>query len=315
MKKIIFDLDVGVDDAMALIMAFYDPEIKIELITTTFGNVGVDQATKNTCFVVDKYAKQKYPIYKGAEKGLNTPLHNAEEVHGKTGLGNKIVAEDVSTKPLNKKGYGAIEAMRDTILKNPNEITIVAVGPVTNVANLLTTYPEVKDKIERIILMVGSVDGKGSITPYSSFNAYCDPNAVDIVIKSGVPISLTTKEIGTSAYFMETQRKRFAKINKAGEFMYDLCFGYVDKILKANQYAVHDTCALFAMLDTDIFTRENVDMTINTTFDEKRGQTKFKANPNSHITLITSVNKKKLFKKMEETLANGNEFLAKKNKN
>jgi len=311
-KKIIFDLDVGVDDAMALIMAFYDPEIKIELITTTFGNVSLKQATKNTCYVVDKFAKEDYPIYTGAECGLDTPLQNAEEVHGKNGLGEKIIAQNVKKKPLNKKNYGAIEAMRDVILKNPNEITIVSVGPVTNVANLLTKYPEVEDKIKRIVLMVGSVDGKGSITPYSSFNAYCDPDAVDIVIKKKVPITLTTKEIGTFAYFEEDQRLRFSKINKAGQFLYDLCYGYRDKILDEGKYAVHDTCALFAILDTDIFTRENVDMFINTTRDEKRGQTKFKSNPNSHITLITSVDKKKLFKKMEKTLKCGSEFLKNK---
>ena len=83
-------------------------------------------------------------------------------------------------------------------------------------------------------------------------------------------------------------------------------------ILKENQYAVHDTCALYAMFNEPYMTRENVDMEINVTFDEKRGQTKFKSNPKSHITLITSVNKKKLFKKMEKTLKNGTKFLKQK---
>lgn len=302
MEKIIFDLDIGVDDAMALIMGLNEPEVEIKLVTTVFGNVSVEQATKNACYVIDKCSKYDIPVYYGASKGIKTEGINAMDVHGRTGLGNKIVATKVAKQPLNKKDFGAVEAMRKVILENPNEITILSVGPVTNLATLLVKYPEVKDKIKRVGIEVGSMDGKGSITPYSSFNAYCDPEAVDIVIKSGVPITLTTKEVGTTAYFDEKQRTRFAKAGKVGGFIYDLCEGYKDKLLKTGQYAVHDTCVLFAILDTDIFTRKNVDMEINTTMDEKRGQTKFKDNPDSHITLITTVDKKKLFKKMEKNI-------------
>ena len=303
-EKIIFDLDVGVDDAMALIMSFYDPSYDVKLITTVYGNVGIKQATKNTCYLVQEYGDKDYPIYMGNEQPLDNPIYNAQEVHGRNGLGTKVVAKNVKKKVSNKPGYGAIEAMRDTILAYPNEITIVSVGPTTNVAKLLTTYPEVKDKIKRIVIMVGSMDGKGSITPYSSFNSYCDPDAVKVVITSGVPITLTTKEIGTTAYFEQKQRERFAKCGSCGPLFYDLCEGYRDMILKHDQYAVHDTCALFSILDTDLFTREKVDMEVNTTRDIKRGQTKFKPNPNSHITLITTVDKKKLFKRMEKILKN-----------
>ncbi|MBR2908738.1 MAG: nucleoside hydrolase [Clostridia bacterium] len=302
MEKVIFDLDIGVDDAMALIMGINDPEVDIKLVTTVFGNVSVEQATKNACYIIEQCAKTDIPVFFGASKGLKTEGINAMDVHGRTGLGTKVVAENVSKYPLNTSSYGAVEAMRDMIFRYPNEITILSVGPVTNLATLFVKYPEVKDKIKRVGIEVGSVDGKGSITPYSSFNAYCDPEAVDIVIKSGVPITLTTKEIGTSAFFDEEQRTRFKNAGRVGPLLYDLCEGYKDKLLEPGHYAVHDTCVLFAILKTDIFTRQNVDMVINTTNDEKRGQTKFKNNDNSHITLVTSVDKKKLFKKMENNI-------------
>ena len=303
-EKIIFDLDPGVDDCMALIMAFYEPSIEIQMISTTFGNVGLEQATKNACFIVQNYADKDYPIYKGAERALNTPMQDAMEVHGKNGLGTKIIAKNVRKKIANKEEYGAIEAMRDTILKNPGEITIVSVGPVTNVANLFLTYPEVVDKIKRVVLMVGSMDGKGSITPYASFNAYCDPDAVKVVIdrQKQVPITISTKEMGTTAYFEEDQRKRFAKCGSLGGVIYDLCEGYVDKILLAGQYAVHDTCALFSILDGDFFTRENVKMKINVSNNKKRAQTKFRKCKKSNITLLKTVDKQKVFKKMENIL-------------
>lgn len=299
-KKIIFDIDIGVDDAMALITAFYHPGIDIKLITVVFGNVSLKQATKNACYVTQMVGDKDYPIFYGAEKGLRTDGNFALDVHGKTGLGTTIVAKNVTKKTGNKKDYGALEAMRDVILQNPNEITIVSVGPLTNTAQLLMKYPEVKDKLEGIAMEVGSIDGKGSITPYSSFNAYCDPEAVDIVIKSGVPISLTTKEVGTTAFFDENQRSKFRTCGRVGEFIYHLCSGYKDKLLQPGQYAVHDTCVLLSLLENDVFTRENVDMEINISDDVKRGQTKFHSNPNSHISLVTSVNKHKLFKKMEE---------------
>ena len=303
-EKIIFDLDVGVDDAMALVMSFYHPEIDLKLITTVFGNVGLKQATKNTCFIVENYAPKDYPIYRGAECALNNTTQNAMDVHGKAGLGGIIIAKNVKKKISNKKNYGALEAMRDMILKYPNEMNIVCVGPTTNVAMLLTKYPEIKDKIKRIFIMAGSMDGKGSITPYSSFNAYCDPEAVDIVIKSGVPLTVTTKELGTGAYFEQEQRERFRDAGRVGPLFYDLCYGYKDSILKEGQYAIHDTGTLFSLLKTDLFTREKVDMSINTTQDLKRGQTKFKKNSKSHITLITTLpDKYKLFKLMEYVLS------------
>ncbi len=306
-EKIIFDLDPGVDDTMALLLAFNEPKIDIKLITTTFGNVGLKQATQNACFVVQNFAKNDYPIYFGAASAPNTPLHDAFDVHGRTGLGTKIQAHDVTKTPANKFKYGAAEAMRDTILKYPGEIVIVSVGPVTNVATLFKKYPKVISKIKKIVLMVGSMDGKGSITPYSSFNAYCDPDAVETVLKmhKDVPLVVTTKETGTTCYFDEAQREKFGKFGKVGKFVYDLCTGYKDAILKPGQYALHDTCALLTIMPgEEYFTRTNVNMTINTNHkDEKIGQTVFTINPNSNISLMLTVDKQKVIKKYEEILA------------
>lgn len=302
MEKVIFDLDPGVDDSMALILGLNHPEIQIKLITTTFGNVGIEQTTKNACYIAENFGGKDVKVYFGFEHGIKASNINASHVHGKTGLGAKIVAVDVNKKASNKEGYGAIEAIRDMVLENPGEINIVSVGPATNVAKLILKYPEVVNKIKRIVLMVGTLDGKGSITPYSSFNAYCDPEAVDVVIKQNIPITISPTQMGITSFFDEKQRTRFKECGKVGEFIYDLCDGYKDSLLKVGQYALHDTCALFSILDTDIFTREKVDMKINISKDEKRGQTLFSSNPKSHISLLVKSNKKKLFKLIENTL-------------
>ena len=302
MEKVIFDLDPGVDDSMALILGLNYPEIQIKLITTTFGNVGIEQTTKNACYIAENFGGKDVKVYSGFEHGIKASNINASHVHGKTGLGAKIVAVDVNKKASNKEGYGAIEAMRDMVLENPGEINIVSVGPATNVAKLILKYPEVINKIKRIVLMVGTLDGKGSITPYSSFNAYCDPEAVDVVIKQNIPITISPTQMGITSFFDEKQRTRFKECGKVGEFIYDLCEGYKDSLLKVGQYALHDTCALFSILDTDIFTREKVDMKINISKDEKRGQTLFNSNQKSHISLLVKSNKKKLFKLIENIL-------------
>ena len=302
MEKVIFDLDPGVDDSMALILGLNHKEIDIKLITTIFGNVGLEQTTKNACFIAQNFGGQHVPVYYGAEKGIKTNLINASHVHGKTGLGAKIVADKVTKKPQNKRGYGALEAMRDVIKANPKEITIVSVGPTTNLAQLFIKYPEVTNLIKGVVLMVGSIDGKGSITPYSSFNAYCDPDAIHEIIKHDFPITISPKEMGITSFFDEKQRAKFKNCGKYGPFIYDLCEGYKDSLLKVGEYALHDTCALFSILDTDIFTRQKVDMKVNISKDEKRGQTLFESNENSNITLLKKANKQKLFKMIEKIL-------------
>ena len=307
-EKIIFDLDPGVDDTMALLVAFNDPKIDVKLITITFGNVGLKQATKNACFVVQNFAKKDYPIYYGADRALKAPTHDAFDVHGRTGLGTHIVAENITKRPSNKPDYGAAEAMRDTIMANPGEIVIVSVGPVTNVATLFKKYPKVIKYIKKIVLMVGSMDGKGSITPYSSFNAYCDPDAVDVVLKNHkkVPLIITTKETGTTCFFDEKQREKFGSYGKVGQFVYDLCTGYKDAILKPGQYALHDTCALLTIMPgEEYFTRTNVNVSINIDQkDPKVGQTVFTINPLSNISLLLTVDKPKVLAKYEEILKN-----------
>ena len=141
MEKVIFDLDPGVDDSMALILGLNHPEIQIKLITTTFGNVGIEQTTKNACYIAENFGGKDVKVYSGFEHGIKASNINASHVHGKTGLGAKIVAVDVNKKASNKEGYGAIEAMRDMVLENPGEINIVSVGPATNVAKLILKYP------------------------------------------------------------------------------------------------------------------------------------------------------------------------------
>ncbi|MBQ3158800.1 MAG: nucleoside hydrolase, partial [Clostridia bacterium] len=127
MEKVIFDLDIGVDDAMALIMGLNDPEVDIKLVTTVFGNVSVEQATKNACFIIEQCSKYDIPVFYGASRGIRTEGVNAMDVHGRTGLGAKVVAENVSKFPQNTSEIGAIEAMRDVVLANPGEITILSV--------------------------------------------------------------------------------------------------------------------------------------------------------------------------------------------
>ena len=304
MEKVIFDLDPGVDDSMALILALNHPEIDVKLITTVFGNVGLEQTTKNACFIAENFGGRDIPIYYGADKGIKTDNINAANVHGKTGLGAKIVAQNISKIPNNRENYGALEAMRDCIQENKGEINIICVGPTTNLARLFLKYPEVIPLIKRIVLMVGSIDGKGSITPYSSFNAYCDPEAIDVIIRHNIPIAISPKEMGITSFFDEKQRLKFKRSGKFGPFIYDLCEGYKDTLLKQGEYALHDTCALFSILDTDIFTRQKVDMKINVSQDIKRGQTIFVPNKNSNITLLKKADKKKLFKLIEQTLKN-----------
>ena len=303
-EKIIYDLDPGIDDAISLIVGLNCEQIDIKLITTVFGNISLQKSTLNACYIAQNFEKKTIEIYSGAEVGLDSVLsRDASHVHGSGGLGNTVRAENVIKSTSNKPDFGAVEAMHQVICENPNEITIVSVGPVTNIAKLLIKYPDDAKLLKGIVLMVGSLDGKGSVTPYSSFNCFCDPEAVDVVIKTKVPITISPKEMGIWSAFDTEQRNKFKKFGKAGRFIYDLCDGYRDSLLPPDKYAMHDTCALLSILDTDIFTRKKVKMSVNTTSEEKRGQTLFEESVDSNITLLTNVNKQKLFEKVENILS------------
>lgn len=190
MRKFIIDTDTASDDAVALVMALQHPDIDVLAITTVAGNVPLDQGTQNALYTVELCGKDT-PVYAGCAKPILRPLSTAENVHGNDGMG------DIGL-PLSGRtpagGHG-VDKLREVINDNARDITLVTLGPLTNVAIALLREPELAQKVSHCYIMGGIGSGHGNITPTAEFNIWVDPEAAKIVFKSGMPITMVGWDI------------------------------------------------------------------------------------------------------------------------
>ena len=182
---IILDVDTGFDDAFAVLFAALSPEVELLGITCVDGNTNVDQVVKNTLKVLDAAGAEEVPVAVGARRPLvEEPLY-AEHIHGADGMGDLNLPDSI--RKVDHRS--ATQFLRDLVESRPNEITLVPVAPLTNIANFITEYPESAKKLRAICLMGGSAS-VGNATAMAEFNIWHDPEAADIVFKSGIPITM-----------------------------------------------------------------------------------------------------------------------------
>ena len=184
-RRIILDIDPGIDDAMALLLATQSPELQIEAITVVSGNVIVDKGAMNALKLVELAQRPDIIVAKGAKYPLQRKLITAESIHGENGLGG--IELPAPKKKLDPRH--AVNVIIDIVNANPGEITLVPVGPLTNIGLALRHDPTLSEKVPEIILMGGSIVG-GNASPAAEANIYNDPEAAKIVFNSGIPITM-----------------------------------------------------------------------------------------------------------------------------
>lgn len=182
---VILDVDTGIDDAFALLFAARSPFVNLLGVTCVDGNARVDRVAHNTLHVLDSAGVRDVPVALGARQPLMGEALGAEEIHGSDGLGG--LSPEVA--PRSPDSRHAVELIRDVIDNAANPITLVALGPLTNVALLIATYPDHARRLDRIVTMGGSTVG-GNVTAAAEFNVWHDPEAAHIVFESGVPITM-----------------------------------------------------------------------------------------------------------------------------
>ena len=253
---VIIDCDPGIDDVMALTLAFAHPTLDIRLITTEPGNQ-TQAKTINNALAFTSYMKQEIEIARGLDFPFFRQLEIADEVHGDNGLGEvefPLPTIDISNRT-------AIEAMRETLLSSTEKVIIIATGPLTNVGALLLAHPEVKSKINFISYMGGAAVG-GNMTPTAEFNVYVDPHAADIVFRSGVEIVMSGLDVTHKAFITLDELEEIKAIGS--EFalkVVDMLRFYV-KAAKQTAFHhsnyqecihLHDLCAVSYVLTPELF--------------------------------------------------------------
>ncbi|MFT4417277.1 nucleoside hydrolase [Fredinandcohnia humi] len=254
MKKVIFDVDTGIDDAMAIAYSLNSPELEVEGFTTCFGNVSVDEATRNTLAVLEKLGK-KVPVYAGASKPLyreNRP-NFAKIVHGEDGLGN-VLDFSPSTTAETKS---AVDFIIDEVKKQPNEITILAVGPLTNLALALQKAPEIVSLVKEVVIMGGAVYVPGNKTPYAEANIITDPEAAEIVLSSGLPLTMVGLDVTLQTLLPKTEVDKWRERGtEVGTFFANMVEHYMNFYEKSypgiGGCGLHDPLAVGVTIDSSL---------------------------------------------------------------
>ncbi len=196
MEKIIIDADPGKDDALAIILLALSKKADIQAITTTAGNCSLQNATNNAQFILNQI-KSKTPLYSGASKPLSRELILAN-VHGNNGLSGVEVSENVTLT------NNAPEKIIEIVRNHPNQISIIAIGPETNIAQAFLKDPELPKLLKQLIIMGGAINCPGNKNRVAEFNIFVDPEAADIVFNSGAPITLIPLDVcNVTPLFME----------------------------------------------------------------------------------------------------------------
>ncbi|MEK5256817.1 nucleoside hydrolase [Paenibacillus sp. FSL E2-0201] len=267
---IIIDCDPGHDDAIAILLAIANSE-KLDLrgITTVGGNQILDKITENALKVIS-FVNADIPVAKGAAGPLFGKLVTGEEAHGESGMDGPLLPPS-KFRPVEE---GAVEFMLNIIRSSEEKITLVPMAPLTNIALLITAYPEIKDRIEKISLMGGGIS-YGNVTSTAEFNIYVDPEAARIVFESGIPITMSGLDVTDKAAIFEDEivalKERGPVSTMVGELLdfysiYGKKMGYVGS-------ALHDPCAVAWLLHPELFESEHLYVTVETEGKLTRGMT------------------------------------------
>jgi inosine-uridine nucleoside N-ribohydrolase len=278
MKKVMIDCDVGVDDALALILAFHSTELEVKAVTGVNGNVPLNQVFENIQKVLSLIRPQPKPlIAKGADQPLRGTTLYAHSVHGKSGLGEAKIELREGEQWWAVAPHPADELMIRMVRQYPNELTLIATGPLTNLALALQKDPKGMRKLGEVVIMGGAVRTKGNVTPYAEFNIFSDPLAAKIVFESGLLITLVpldvTHQVILSAQWMEDKiiplRNALSKftIEATG---YDTMGG---KFQNKQRIYLHDPLAVGVAIDPDLGKKERVAIRVETDEGERYGQT------------------------------------------
>lgn len=207
-KRIIIDTDPGIDDSLAILLALASPEVQLEGLTVVHGNSSTEQGTNNALSILELVGAIDVPVARGCELPLVQPSLLAPETHGNAGLGYAKLSEPVG-KPIVQKGS---DFLIEQIMSNPGEITLVAVGPLTNVALAIRQEPRIVEAVKQVFIMGGAIRHEGNTTPLAEFNTYVDPHAAHIVYHSGMPITLTPLDVTYQCILLADDVARLQKI-------------------------------------------------------------------------------------------------------
>ena len=274
-KKIIIDTDPGQDDAIAILLALASPQdIEVLGITAVAGNVPLDLTQKNARTVCELAKRTDIPVFAGCDRPLAHRLVTAEHVHGKTGLDGPDLPDP--TMPL--QDMHAVDFIVDTVRQHPSgSVTLCPLGPLTNIASAINKAPDIIEKIDQIVLMGGAYFEVGNITPAAEFNIYVDPEAAEIVMKSGAKITMLPLDVTHKALVTRARNDAFRALNTPAGLAVAQMTDFFERFDKekygSSGAPLHDPTVIAYLIAPELFSGRNINVEIETKSPLTRGMT------------------------------------------
>lgn len=309
-KRILIDTDPGVDDSMAILFAFCSSEVRVEGLTAVFGNSGSENTTLNTLRLVELAGKSDVPVARGAEKPLLRPYSGfGWRVHGRNGLGDI----DFPLPKGNPDPRRAAQFIVDTVMANPGEITLVPLGPLTNIALAVSLEPRIAEQVKEVVLMGGAANAKGNASPVAEANIHNDPEAAKIVFNAPwdvtmVGLDVTRKTIMTLAYVdaLRSVGNRFT------DFITQILPYYMAFYRESTGLEglfVHDSSALAYVIDPNLFETKRMRVEVETNSPTLKGLTaadwRHQGNNEPNVNVCIDVDSQRFLQLYKERISAG----------
>ena len=270
MRRVIIDTDPGTDDALALMMALSSPDLLVEGITTVGGNATLSETTDNALRLIEHLDGKEsgLPIAVGADRPMRGSYTHAYHVHGSEGLGVRLPEPTLKPHRLN-----AVEFIHDRVATSPGKLTIIGIGPLTNVAAALDNRPDVANAISGIVVMGGAVEVPGNITPHAEFNIHEDPWAANAVFASGVPVTLVGLDVTHQTFMHRRDGPRwFEGASRSAQLGNRILSDRFRELDDTQEFHLHDPLAVAAAIEPDILTCRRAQVSV-VTDGKERGRT------------------------------------------
>ena len=277
MKRVIIDTDPGIDDTAALLFAFGSPELEIEALTTIFGNVSLEQCTRNALTILEAAGRTEIPVYEGVSRsfGLGDPPY-APYIHGSDGLGDTSLPDP----GIVQQSRNAVFEIIERVLASPGELTFIALGRLTNLALAVNIAPQVAESLKEVVVMGGAVKVPGNVTPVATANLWGDPQAADVVYRSGARIAQVGLDVCREVEFSPEQLQQVWQADTSATRLLESAVTFIQaaynsrgRLRDPDGAQFNDVPAMAYAIDPTLFTMRDAFVRVECRSELTNGQT------------------------------------------
>ena len=278
--KIIIDTDPGVDDAIALLMALACQDLEVLGLTTVGGNVSLARATRNALALLEYVQRPEVPLARGAARPRQGRFPYSHHFHGPSGLSRRLPKPKASAMTASAVGF-----LAEQLQQHPGQITLVALGPLTNVAQLFRQNSMALDELQSLLVMGGAVQVPGNVTPHAEFNFYSDPVAAHEVVSSGVPLTLVDLGASRQVFITREEAEKLNSENPLGRLAVQLLVNWFARDPERRRFEFYDPLTLAAAVRPGLVETRRVTLRVEVEDENRVGESRVIREGGPHLVV------------------------------